>query len=213
MPNVVTVGPETLRESVTLGEFRVEGGGAVENVAIGIEALPDADAILMLPSDSPFLTSSGILHFLGHVERDLSRADGKWCASSFCSLKSFSEHFPDCPASGFPIHGEEFVSGSLYACGVNGFETVRPVMLQLRTARKAPLQLAKIVLSRVGFFLIIQALWRRKQLSYLQCVLTQAFGVPTKIYLDADPQSCMDFDNPEEWEACTRYAAKISESK
>lgn len=213
MAHVVTVGPESLRDSITQGEFRVEGGGAVENVKIGIDALPEADAILMLPSDSPFLTSTGILHFLGHIERDLSDQGGKWCATSLCPIEAFRSFFPNCPASGVPLQKTEYVSGALYACGVQGFETVRPTMVQLRTARKAPLEMARIVLSKVGILMLIQAIWRRKQPTFLEQVLTRAVGVETKIYLDADAPSCMDFDTPEEWEACVRHAATISESK
>ena len=151
--------------------------------------------------------------FLGHIERDLSDQGGKWCATSLCPIEAFRSFFPNCPASGVPLQKTEYVSGALYACGVQGFETVRPTMVQLRTARKAPLEMARIVLSKVGILMLIQAIWRRKQPAFLEQVLTRALGVKTKIYLDADAPSCMDFDTPEEWEACVRHAATISESK
>lgn len=70
--SVVVVGPEELRNALDGANVLVEGSHEVENLTKGMDAMPDAERILMVSSDMPLLSPRAIDDFvLNSPEADI----------------------------------------------------------------------------------------------------------------------------------------------
>ena len=62
--SVVVVGPESLENALDGAKFLAEGSHEIENLTKGMDAMPDAERILMVSSDTPLLSPQAIDDFV-----------------------------------------------------------------------------------------------------------------------------------------------------
>jgi len=186
---VVTVGVPEVAALVPVEGFVLQGRGAMENMKLGLDALPNCDAVLLIPSDSPFITEQCVRDFCKRIESAATRPD--WLATSGCLLDQFVAKYPSVPCSGVPLKEGKLVGSGLYACSPAVFAVAEPIVRELRANRKSQVKMAL----KFGFGNTLKMLMGRMDIASAQEMLTRLSGAQILLDTDASPESCLDFDD------------------
>lgn len=201
LERVVTVGPESVRLDLAVGEWRLEGDNAVDNVRLGLSALGHAvEAALLLPADAPLISAPMLQRFMQSVE---SRASGAepWCAAGICPAEEFASAFPGAPMRTIGLREGKFVSGALYAATPTAIHNALEILTHMRRARNRPFAMVR----RLGLWNLLRYGMGRVGIADAERVVGAAFDSRAMIDPTAHPATCMDFDTVEEYRLLQRW--------
>lgn len=202
-PVAVVTGDDVPREGLP-ATFVAEKGRQIQNIKAGVEALPEADTLLFLPADAPFLHAEGIRAFVSAIE---GRATGpKWLAAGLCEAKAYRRAFPECPKPSLRLKDARWHSGAYFAASRAGFEQAANVIAGFSEDRRSQVKMAV----RLGLPNAFKFATGRFSLADGERVLEQVFGCEIHLVPGADPESVVDIDDPKEYaqvlEAAKRYS-------
>lgn len=197
----VTVGGEEILPHVSHGDFALESETAVDNVLIGMERLRGVDAVLLLPSDSPLITSQMLAHFVEgvslrkNVEAQPNYFGNRWFSAGLARAADFASTYQGIEMRPIKLKGCKFVSGALYATTSEGIQAAVEIFRQARRGRKSQFKLV----SQFGFGNVIRYFLGSVSLPAAERILTKGLGGATALITDCHPATCLDFDTAEEF--------------
>jgi len=187
---VVAVGPvEQLTDALGARGVRVAPAGKtiLENVQIGIRALPAVKRVLVAASDIPLLTKEAVDDFLAHccdetvdlyypvVARDVVEGRFTGVKRTYVSLRDGT-----------------FTGGNLFLINPEILPRCLPKGEQLVAARKNPLQLSRLV----GLTLMVKLITRRLTLREAQIKVSRLLGIKGAAVISRYPEVGVDVDKP-----------------
>lgn len=194
LAEVVTVGPETLRDEVWHGAWIPEGESAIDNVRLGLLALPtELDAALLLPADSPLITEEMLFPFIEFIEGRAPSAP--WCGAGICPAGEFERTFPGAPLRTIGLREGRFVSGGLFAARPDAIHHAITVLTHMRRSRHSQFAMAR----RLGLWNLVRYVLRRVRIADAERIIGGAFAARAMIHPAAHPATCMDFDTVQEY--------------
>lgn len=182
----------------------LDTGRAVGNAVLGVDLLQaDCDAFLFLAADTPLIQTGELARFCSVVE---SRASGNetWYAAGACTIESFKRAYPEVPAKGIKLKEGRFVTGTLFATNASGLAQAAALVDEFRTHRKSAIKM----LLKVGIGPALKVIAGRADQAFAERAIAKLLGGTAILDLNADPSTCLDFDNPEEWRALLSVAAR-----
>lgn len=193
-PCVVVTGHD-VAPAVAHGTFVAEGGSAVDNALLGADALPQAEALLYLPADSPRIVASMLVRFARSVE--IKRRDDahRWYAAGITREGAFVERYPGFPTKALRLREGPYLSGALYASNREGLRHGAELFRAARRDRRSQLALV----SRIGAINLPRYLLRRISIREAEAIMGRALDGQAIIVPDVDPATCLDFDTPDEY--------------
>lgn len=195
---VAVVGPaEELAGVLASRGVRVAPAGktVLENVQIGINALPAVKRVLVVTSDVPLLTGEAVDDFLAQCRDDTvdlyypivsrSTVEGRYAGvkRTYVSLKDGI-----------------FTGGNLFLVNPEIFPRCLPKGEQLVAARKNPLQLSRLV----GLAFLIKFVTRRLSLQEAQTKVSRLLGIKGVAVISRYPEVGLDVDKPGDLELVTK---------
>jgi molybdopterin-guanine dinucleotide biosynthesis protein A len=200
LAEVVTVGPETVRDEVCHGEWISEGVNAIDNVRLGLLALPaEVDAALLLPADSPLITEEMLLPFIEFIEGHAPSSP--WCGAGICPAREFERTFPGVPLRTIGLREGKFVSGGLFAARPDAIHNAITVLTHLRRSRNSQFAMVR----RLGLWNLVRYVLGRVRIAEAEHIVGSAFSARALIHAAAHPATCMDFDTVEEYRWLQRW--------
>lgn len=195
LADCVTVGSNLVEAAVDFGSFVSEGSGAVDNVLRGLDALPNSDAFLILPSDCPALQVEDIRRYCSWLSN--SKPGEKWLSAGLTPFAEFQKLYPEIPTKALHFREGKFLSGAFFAADREGFFSASKLVTELRSHRKSPLAMA----SRAGLGNVLKFVARRLSLAEAPAITARLFGVET-VLIDPNchPSMAADFDDLVEFE-------------
>ena len=184
----VVVGVDGVSQHVG-GRFVPQVGGAVDNMKAGLAALGPCDGVLMIPSDSPFLSRTDIDGFCSFIEGRMPGPD--WYAIGLCPISTFVTKFPAVPVSGVRTRQGRMASSSLWALSPQTFPRAEAMIRELRESRKSQIGLVR----KMGLWNLMRFLTGLTTLQQAEHALTSAAGAPVLLDPNSSPESCLDFDD------------------
>lgn len=196
------VGPEEFRPLLQPDEWVAEADGAIQNVLVGLDALPaECEAILTLPADTPLMRGEHLTDFCRHLD-GIAWAEPAWVATGLCPVDRFLSEYPGTPAVALRVRGAKVVTGGLFAGSPAGLRAGAGVAREFRELRRHPFQM----LRRIGYGTLWRYLLGRITLDDASKILGDLLGSRVFLWPHAHPATCMDFDNVAEFEAVLRFA-------
>lgn len=201
LDEVVTVGPEALVPHVTHGEWILESGSSLDNVLLGVDRLR-ADAVLMLPADTPLFTGESLMQFLQVIES--RTAAGPWFAAAASELSVFRAQFPEAPVQAVRLREGRMVVSGMYAATPDALSGAVARLKPLIGARKSQLG----VVARIGPAPLIKFLLGRLTARDVEMTAEKILGSPGILVADAHPATCLDVDTIEDYHAVQAIVAR-----
>lgn len=184
------VGHHDLRDHVLSATWVPEAQGQMANARAGIEALPDANAILFLPADAPLITPAGLRQFVAGIETRTPDHDGPWFAAGLCRTLDFQAEFPDWPMKSLRLRDGRWQSGAFFATSRAGFLAAEALLQQLAGNRRNQLAMAW----RIGLGPLLRYLTGQVTRPEAERILGRAIGGPCYIIPDMEPAAVADLD-------------------
>ncbi|MBS1706204.1 MAG: NTP transferase domain-containing protein [Armatimonadetes bacterium] len=196
---LAVVGPLEVGAVVPAKAYVPEVGSAVQNLMAGLDSLKDCNAIVVLPGDSPLIRPESLENYIQYLQ---SRAlAGDWISAGICPASAFRSRYPECPASGIHLKEGEFISGGLYAGAPATLRRLEAILAEFRALRKNPIAMVR----KLGFIALGVFALRQASLGFAEYHLARIFESRALIWPEAGPETCFDFDTPEEYAAILRY--------
>lgn len=175
----------------------------IDNARAGVAAVPEADAVLLLPADAPFLSAAGLRAFVAGIE---ARPRGeRWLAAGLCPVDVYRGAFPECPKPSLRLRDGRWHSGAYFAASRAGFEQATGVVAGFSEDRRSQVKMAV----RLGIANAFKFATGRFSLADGERVLESVFGCQVLLVPGADPESVVDIDDPKEYaqvlQAAKRY--------
>lgn len=184
--------------------WSADTGRAVGNAVLGVDLLrTECDAFLFLAADTPLIVPGEIARFCSVVE---SRAHGHetWYAAGACTIETFKREYPEVPAKGIKLREGRFVTGTLFATNAAGLAHAAALVDEFREHRKSAVKM----LLKVGVGAALKVAAGLADQAFAERTISNLLGGTAILDLNADPSTCLDFDNPEEWRALLSVAAR-----
>jgi hypothetical protein len=186
--------------SPSAGAWKIEGGSAIENVAIGMDAIPNVDAFLVIPADSPLLQAADLMHFQREIEAKWN-GNKKWIAVGLAEAHEFREQYPTVPNNPSRFKEGEFGAGALYACSRHAFAHAKPKLAELREFRKRPWR----IVAQVGILTLAKFALGKLSLREVGDLARKIFESDQAIIITTcHSRTLLDFDNVAEYEAVSQ---------
>lgn len=192
---IVVVSGEDVHPYIEGAVFVMERAGQMENAAAGVEALPDCDAILFLPADTPFLSPASIRHFVDSVESQLHGAGSHWLAAGLCPYQEFLKVLPGFEHPHIRLTDGDYMSGAFYATSREGFFAGVELFKGFSNSRKSQVGM----LLQIGLWPMAKYLMHRMSLREGLGILSRLFGGKGIAITDCDPWAMADIDTVEEY--------------
>lgn len=169
----------------------------VENIRRALRAFPEAERLLYLTSDLPFVDGPGLTTFLTRSrEADLTMA--------LADADAYERAFPGAPPHLVALGTERLANGSVFVIAARAIPALERVAGRFFTARKSLLRLALLL----GPALIARFVLRRLRVSDIEARARAILRVPVLAVRDASPGLCFDIDDIGDWhDAQMRIAA------
>ncbi|MBL8048863.1 MAG: nucleotidyltransferase family protein [Chthonomonas sp.] len=191
---VAVVGPSAVQAHCQGAQFVPEGNHAVENVALGMAAIPGFGQYLMLPADSPDLNADDINRFM--------RRFTGGAAVSLTTLDKFRRAYPDVPTKALRLREGHFLSGAIFACDDRSFVTLTKSVAEFREKRKSPLAMV----GKFGWGNLVRYMLGRLDREQAEAIIANTLGV-SRVWIDLDghPGLALDFDTEQEYRLLQQY--------
>lgn len=201
----VTVSGPDVASDVTFGKLIEESSSQMENVRRGLMALPPVDAVLFLPSDSPFLTTSALIDFQAQVAARVAEGvAARWFTAGLCAERETQRLYPEMPTEALHFREGRLMSGALYAASPEGFFHALNLLHQASDSRKNQLKLA----IKLGPVLMLRYFMRRLNLADAAQRVSDVLGGTAFPILEVDPATVLDIDTVEDLQACLAIARR-----
>lgn len=187
----VTVSGDDVEPHVHHGEFVCEGEGQIENARIAVETLPDVEAVLFLPADSPLLSAESLTQFISDLEERIEKEQERWLAVGLTTLQDFKAEFPGIKNQPIRLRDGDFLSGALYATSPEGFLHAINVIDEMSKSRKSQLSL----LMKLGVWTVLCYLMHRVSISDAEEKLGKILEGQAIIVTGCDPSMAADIDD------------------
>ncbi len=195
---VVVVGPlEQLTKVLASRRVQVAPAGktVLENVQIGIQALPAAARVLVVTSDIPLLTKEAVDDFL-----DQCRDQTVDLFYPIVSRSVLESRFAGVKRTYVAFKEGTFTGGNLFLVNPDIFPCCLEKGEQLVEARKNPLRLSRLV----GFSFLLKFLTRRLSLKEAQAKVSKLLGIKGAAVVSRYPEIGFDVDKPGDLELAAR---------
>ncbi|MHB8462271.1 MAG: NTP transferase domain-containing protein [Vulcanimicrobiaceae bacterium] len=159
-------------------------GSGSGNVRAALRAWPQADPLLYLTSDMPYIDSA-------HLVDVLSRIGGDTMAMPLTSHAAYSRRFPSAPRAGIRLRSGTYVNGGVFVIPPGVSAHLERLASQFFDARKSPLRMARLV----GLSFLLAFLTRRLDIPALEGRCETVLGVPVCALQDAAPELGFDIDD------------------
>jgi hypothetical protein len=198
----VVVSGDDVAPHVHYGRLVAEGDRQVENARLAVEALPDADALLFLPADSPLLTGEMLRAFHEVVAARVKPEADRWFAAGLTGANEFRKEFPRMATTTINLKDGAFVSGALYAASRKGFFHALSVIEAMSESRKN--QVAMLL--KLGPGTVVRYLMHRISIADAEERLGRLFEGQAIIVTGCDPRSAADIDDVASYDEIKIYA-------
>ncbi len=193
----VVIGPEALQEARTAATAVLpEVGSGPANILQGLGWLqqhpPEAERILVLTTDLPFITAEAVQGFLRACP-----PDADVCVPVF-RREEFEERYPGAPNVYVRLREGAWTTGSAFLLNTQVLTANRAHIENLFAARKSQLAMARLL----GALFILRFVARRLAIEHVERRCRDILGCSGAAVLGCDPALAYDIDLPEEY----RYA-------
>ncbi|MEZ5164193.1 MAG: NTP transferase domain-containing protein [Fimbriimonadaceae bacterium] len=202
---IVVVGGEDIKEHVHIGIWVDEQAGHIDNARAGVAALPDCDAFLFLPCDTPFLQSSGVRHYVDAVSARVDSQQERFYSAGICPLSEFDALFPNWEDPYLKLKDGDYRSGAYYATSRAGFEHASKIFEEFSASRKNQGKM----LMRLGLWTLVRYLLHLITITEAEKRASKLFEGQAILISDCDPYAMADLDNINDLECLLKYAPKI----
>jgi GTP:adenosylcobinamide-phosphate guanylyltransferase len=159
-----------------------------ENIMRALRAFPDAERLLFLTSDLPFIDAAGLSGFLersASAELTMALAPG---AAYIARFPGASPHLVRCGR-------ETFANGSVFCIDRAAIGALERVAGSFFSARKSLARLATLL----GPALCLRFIFRRLTITDIEQRAATVLGVRARAIVDAAPGLCYDVDDQADW--------------
>ncbi|MBA3725752.1 MAG: NTP transferase domain-containing protein [Armatimonadetes bacterium] len=177
-------------------EVAESGNSSIGTVRSGMSRLEPERPIVFVPCDSPLITGPHLLHFIAGISRRLGDPlPEKWFAAGFCTEADARKTHPGAHNKGLKFRGGALAPGGLYAASSAGVEAALAILEEAAGNRKSQFKMVWRfgLLNVAGYFL--GTVTPAEAESRVGTIL----GGPAIIVHGCDPDTTIDFDNPEDW--------------
>jgi CTP:molybdopterin cytidylyltransferase MocA len=195
---LAVVGPPAVR---THCDYRVDrfldsAHSGVENIVRALEAFPQAERIVFLTSDLPFVDAAGLAGFI-------AASSGAALTMALASASSYTDRFPGAPPHFVRLQNTAYANGSAFCIDRAAVEPLERVAGRFFSARKSLPRLAALL----GVYLCVRFALGMLRITDIEARATQVLGAPARAIVDADPGLCFDIDDAADWRYAERFAA------
>jgi GTP:adenosylcobinamide-phosphate guanylyltransferase len=198
----VTVSGDDVEPHTVHGRLVMEKDAQIENARIAVEALPEGDAVLFLPADSPFLTGPMLRSFAEAVESRVDAGQERWLAAGLTTLAEFQKLFPGIEPHPINLKDGEYLSGALYAASPAAFLHAISLLDAMSRSRKNQFAM----LWKLGPWTIMRYLLHRVSLSDAEQRLGRLFEGQAIVVTGCDPLMAADIDDVAAYDEIRIYA-------
>ncbi len=186
---------------IHFGRLVLEGSGQVENARLAVETLPEAEALLFLPADSPLLTAEMLKAFVQELSPRLLGQE-KWFAAGVTTMEGFKSVFPRMEVVPINLKDGSFLSGALYATSRAGFFHAIEVIEAMSRSRKN--QFAMLL--RLGPWAVVRYLLHRVTIAEAEDRLGRLFDGQAIVITGCDPLMAADIDDVADYDEIRIFA-------
>jgi GTP:adenosylcobinamide-phosphate guanylyltransferase len=193
---LAVIGPPAVRAYCgdRVDRFIDSAPSGVENIKRALRAFPQADRILFLTSDLPFVDAAGLG---GFVEASV----GQGITMALAPASAYSARFPGSPPHFVSFGQTSYANGSAFFIDQHAVDALEEVAGRFFSARKSLPRLAMLL----GVTLSLRFAFRSLRISDIERRAGQALGVSARAIVNADPGLCFDVDEAADW----RYAQQL----
>jgi CTP:molybdopterin cytidylyltransferase MocA len=187
---LAVVGPPAVRAYCgdRVDRFIDSAPSGVENIKRALRAFPDADRILFLTSDLPFIDAAGIVGFVG-------ASIGYGMTMALAPASAYSDRFPGSPPHFVSFGKTSYANGSAFLIDQHAVSALERVAGSFFSARKSLPRLAILL----GVALSLRFAFRTLRISDIERRAGKALGVSVRAIVSADPGLCFDIDEVADW--------------
>lgn len=168
-----------------------EAPTGAENVMGALDAWDDAEPLLYLTSDMPYITAGALRTFVERVPPGT-------VSMAVTEEDDFLRRFPNPPAHGVRLNGEIVTNGGAFLLPAGSRAAVRALAVRFFDARKSVWQMAALL----GFPLLLRFAVRRLSVGDLEAHAHKLLGVRATAARGCAPELAYDIDTIDEY----RYA-------
>jgi hypothetical protein len=202
LADCVTVSGDDVEPHLIHGRLVMEKSAQIENARIAVEALPECDAVLFLPADSPFLDGAMLRSFVEKVESRVEAGADRWLAGGLTTLREFQGLFPRIEPHPINLKDGSFLSGALYAASPSAFRHAIGVLDEMSRSRKNQFAM----LWKLGPWTILRYLLHRVSLAEAEQRLGRLFGGQAIVVTGCSPLMAADIDDVAAYDEIRIYA-------
>lgn len=194
---IVTVGPEEVRQGVTVPniEFALSGDSMIDNIRIGIDALHSSSKVLVVTSDIPLIAPEAILDFVTRCEAE--QADIYYPVTA----KEVNESkYPGVHRTYVSLCEGVFTGGNLVLLAPESVERGHNLIAKAIEMRKKPWQLARLL----GFSSLVKLLCHRLSIKEIEARVERILGFRGVGIISPYPEVGIDVDKPSDLELVRR---------
>jgi CTP:molybdopterin cytidylyltransferase MocA len=168
-----------------------------QNILRALRVFPEADRLVFLTSDMPFIDAAGLRAF---VERSSRSA----LTMALSPAGAYVAQFPGAPPHVVRFGRESFANGSAFVIDAGAFAPLERVAGKFFSARKSLPRLAALL----GPALCVRFACRRLRIADIEARAAAVLGVDARAIVDASPGLCYDVDDLADWSyARSRFEA------
>ncbi|NPV71098.1 MAG: NTP transferase domain-containing protein [Firmicutes bacterium] len=191
---IVVVGPgdvlgKRIRSSRT--RYVQQGGGMLDNLSRGFEALPGRDKALVCTCDIPLITPQVVDGFIS--ECSVEDADFYY---PIVSQEVAEERFPGVKRTYAATADGTFTGGNMFVARLGSAGKLRNTLEFLVENRKKPLRMAAVL----GVSFTIKLLFKRLTVREAEDKVLKLYGIRAKAVFTAFPEIGIDVDKPSDLE-------------
>ncbi len=177
------------------------GSTPIQTAWRGVEALPEAEAILFLPCDVPLLDADHVREFLAEVEARASSLSSGWVALGLSPKEWVRREFPRAPYRFMRFAEGAFSASSLYAASREALERMSGFLSVAGERRKSLVGLLRLV----GWGNALRYLAGKLSLDEADAFTQRVWGVRTILVRNCHPFTTMDCDTVSDYRFLLDY--------
>ncbi|MBV8531471.1 MAG: nucleotidyltransferase family protein [Candidatus Eremiobacteraeota bacterium] len=201
---IVVVAPPGMRKHRDLAladELRPDGARITDSLRNGLANRRDDDAVLIVASDLPVLTTAAVDDFTARVgELDADVVYG--CVEQRVHLR----RFPDVPHTWARLHEGTFCGGGVAAMKPRTLASLERFIERLGAARKHPLKLASLL----GWDILARFALGRLTIAQAEARATEILGAPVRALVSPFPETAVNVDRRSDVALARRLTANAS---
>ena len=159
-----------------------------ENIRRALGAFTDAERLIFLSSDLPFIDGPSLAAFVAR-SRDAA------LTMALAPYAAYEAEFPGAPEHCVILGGERYANGSAFVIDRSAFAALDRIAGRFFEARKSLARLAVLL----GPALCVRFMLRRLRLGDIEARAQRVLGVASRGVLDAAPGLCYDVDTIADW--------------